>query len=275
MDRYAVVGNPIGHSLSPSIHKVFADDTKQQLTYNAMLIEPGEFPQDVSNFFSEGGKGLNVTVPFKQEAWAFAEDLSIEAEIAGAANTLFKAKDGKIQGHNTDGKGLIRDIKHNHDFNLEGKNILVLGAGGATRGILLPLLNERPANICIANRTISKAEELAALFGKYGKLSACGLEDLKEAKGKQVDWIINASSASLQGDLPHLPYDILSNDAACYDLMYAQVETVFCQWARQGGVLKVMDGIGMLVEQAAESFYLWRGIRPDTASLIQSLQKGI
>jgi len=275
VDRYAVMGNPVSHSFSPSIHNAFAHETKQQLSYSSILVQPGEFEQEVFNFFSEGGKGLNVTTPFKQEAWALAEDISSEAEMAGAVNTLFKNKSGKLQGHNTDGIGLIRDIKHNHGSRLEGKSILVLGAGGATRGILLPLLDERPASICIANRTINKAEELAILFGKYGKVSACGLEDLETAKGKQVDWIINASSSSLQGEMPLLPYNILSENATCYDLMYAQKETVFCQWARQAGALKVMDGIGMLVEQAAESFYLWRGIRPDGASFIQSLQKRI
>ncbi|MBN4075077.1 MAG: shikimate dehydrogenase [SAR86 cluster bacterium] len=277
MDRYAVMGNPIGHSFSPRIHSAFADETDQQLSYNAMLVGIGEFPQESSRFFSEGGKGLNVTVPFKQEAWALAEELSSDAEIAGAVNTLFKDQDGRLQGHNTDGLGLVRDIKNNHSSSIEGKNVLVLGAGGATRGILLPLLREQPLSICIANRTRSKAEELAVLFSAYGNVSACGLEDLKEKKGgqKKIDWIINASSASLQGELTPISAETLSQDAICYDLMYAQEETVFCQWARQAGAIKVMDGIGMLVEQAAESFYLWRGIRPNTASVIQSLKKVI
>ena len=273
MDRYAVMGNPIAHSLSPRIHAAFADQAQQQMSYNTMLVELGDFQQEVSSFFSEGGKGLNVTVPLKQEAWRLAEKLSPEAEIAGAVNTLFETKDGKLQGHNTDGIGLIRDIKQNHNASLEGKNILLLGAGGAARGILLPLLEEQPASLCVANRTKSKAEELAAIFSKYGQVSSCGLESLKEAKGKKIDWVINASSASLHGELPVLSNAIFSNDTICYDLMYSQDETVFCRRARQGGADKVMDGIGMLVEQAAESFYLWRGLRPDTAELIQNLAK--
>lgn len=270
MDRYAVMGNPIGHSLSPQIHNAFAAETKQQLSYSAMLVELGQFAQAVSSFFNADGKGLNVTVPFKQEAWDLAEELSEEAEIAGAVNTLFKDQNGRLQGYNTDGIGLIRDIKNNHESRLEGKKILVLGAGGATRGILLPLLREQPLHLCIANRTSSKAEALAVLFEEHGDLSSSGLDELD---GMKFDWIINASSASLQGELPPLTPEMLNAGAACYDLMYAKEETVFCQWARQAGALKVMDGIGMLVEQAAESFYLWRGVRPETANLIQTIKK--
>ncbi len=273
MDRYAVMGNPIGHSLSPRIHKAFADETNQLLDYSAMLVGEGEFPLAVSRFFAEGGKGLNVTLPFKQEAWALSDELSSEAKLAGAVNTLFQNKDGKLQGHNTDGIGLIRDIKSNYNCSIKGKNILVLGAGGATRGILLPLLRERPESICIVNRTLSKAEELVEIFSKYGDIKACGYGELSEKKANKVDWIINASSASLEGELPPVPDDILSKEAVCYDLMYAQEETVFCQWAQRGGAIKVMNGLGMLVEQAAESFYLWRGVRPATDSVIMSLKK--
>lgn len=270
MDRYAVMGNPIGHSLSPQIHNAFADETKQQLSYSTMFVELGQFTQAVSSFFNAGGKGLNVTVPFKQEAWALAEELSAEAEIAGAVNTLFKDQNGRLQGYNTDGIGLIRDIKNNHESQLKGKSILVLGAGGASRGILLPLLREQPLDLCIANRTPSKAEKLASLFKEQGNVESCGLDELADMK---FDWVINASSASLQGELPPLAADMLNAGAACYDLMYANEETIFCQWARQAGADKVMDGIGMLVEQAAESFYLWRGVRPNTAKLIQDLKK--
>lgn len=273
MDIYAVMGSPIRHSFSPLIHSAFAEETNQRLSYSAILVEAGKFPLKVSQFFDEGGKGLNVTVPFKQTACALAEVLSLDAEIAGAANTLLKNQEGKLQAHNTDGLGLIRDIKQNHNSSIEGKDVLVLGAGGAARGILLPLMRERPLSICIANRTKSKAEELAAMFSKYGKVTACGLEDLKGKHDKRVDWIINASSASLKEELTPISTEILGQNAACYDLMYAKEETVFCRWARQAGATQVMDGIGMLVEQAAESFYLWRGIRPKTASVIQSLKK--
>jgi len=272
VDKYAVMGNPIGHSFSPFIHIAFAEETNQLLSYNAILVEAGKFPKEVSRFFTKGGKGLNVTVPFKQEAWALAQDLSADAEIAGAVNTLFKDQDGRLQGHNTDGIGLIRDIKHNHKSSIKGKNVIVLGAGGAARGILLPLLRENPLSICIVNRTRSKAEELAVLFSNYGKVTVCGIEDLKEKKSKPADWIFNASSASLQDELPAIPASMLSHNTTCYDLMYSQEETTFCKWARQTGAGKVFDGTGMLVEQAAESFYLWRGVRPTTLSVIQSLK---
>ncbi len=272
MDKYAVMGNPIGHSFSPLIHSAFAEETNQRLSYSAILVEAGEFHKEVLRFFAEGGKGLNVTVPLKQEAWALAEDLSADAEIAGAVNTLFKDQEGRMQGHNTDGIGLIRDIKLNHKSSIKGKNVLVLGAGGAARGILLALLRENPLSICIINRTRSKAEELAVLFSNYGKVTACGIEDLKKKKSKPAGWIFNASSASLQGELLTIPTSMLNHNTACYDLMYAQQETIFCKWAEQAGAGKVFDGIGMLVEQAAESFYLWRGIRPTTPNVIQSLK---
>jgi len=274
LDRYAVMGNPIEHSLSPRIHLAFANETNQRLSYEAVLVKTGEFQQGVSLFFAEGGKGLNVTVPFKQEAWALAEELSPHAELAHAVNTLLKNEKGTLQGHNTDGLGLIRDIKSNNNGSLKGKKILVVGAGGAARGILLPLLNEAPESICVVNRTQSKAQELAELFSKYGNIRACGFEKLGiDSPNKKVDWIINASSSSLRGELPPIPKDILNDGAACYDLMYGPKETVFCQWARQAGAKKVMDGLGMLVEQAAESFYLWRGIRPTTDKVILNLKK--
>lgn len=273
LDRYAVMGNPIGHSLSPRIHHAFAEETNQSLAYNAMLVEMGEFPLKVSSFFAEGGQGLNITVPFKQEAWQLADNLSSDAKLAGAVNTLFSDQAGKLQGHNTDGIGLIRDIKHNYNCSIEGKKILIMGAGGASRGIILPLLREQPESVRIVNRTLSKAEELAQLFSQYGNVKACAYDDLNESKADTVDWIINASSASLEGTLPPMPSHILSKETVCYDLMYGQQETVFCQWAQKAGAIKVMDGLGMLVEQAAESFYLWRGIRPTTDKVILGLRK--
>ena len=251
MDRYAVLGNPVNHSKSPVIHSAFAKQCKQAITYTAIHVEPGNFAQTVASFFEQGGKGLNVTVPFKQEAWALAEDLSADAQLAGAVNTLWM---------------------NNHGAKLEQKKILVLGAGGAARGIILPLLRERPAELYIVNRTLSKAEELAVLFAEYGNVQACGLDDINKRKDKHTDWLINATSASLQGELPMLPDGILNPGASCYDLMYAKQETVFCQWAKQAGAEKIMDGLGMLVEQAAEAFYLWRGVRPNTAAVIKSLR---
>jgi shikimate dehydrogenase len=269
-DRYAVMGNPVAHSKSPRIHAQFAAQTQQDLAYGTELVALDGFTAAVDTFFSSGGRGLNITVPFKQEAWALAAQRSPQAELAGAVNTLFM-QDGKLQGHNTDGIGLVRDIKHNHAGVLNGKRILILGAGGATRGILLPLLQEQPAQIWVANRTASKAQELAELFAPYGKVVASGFADLV---GQQFDWVLNASSASLQGELPPLPDKLLVADAWCYDLMYAKEPTIFCRWASAHGAVQALDGLGMLVEQAAESFYLWRGVRPQTAAVLQALRAG-
>ena len=266
-DRYAVMGNPVAHSKSPRIHTQFAHETRQDLVYEALLVEPGSFKRAVAEFFAGGGKGLNITVPFKQEAWALAQDKSEQAALAGAVNTLFM-RDNRLQGHNTDGIGLVRDIMQNHGGTFAGKRVLILGAGGATRGILLPLLQQQPASVCIANRTISKATELATLFAPYGKTDACGYDALS---GLQFDWVINATAASLQGELPPLPADLLAPAAWCYDLMYAKEPTVFCQWATQHGAARSIDGLGMLVEQAAEAFWLWRSIRPSTAAVLASL----
>ena len=270
-DRYAVMGNPVAHSKSPRIHAQFARETGQDLVYETLLVEPGHFPEAVKNFFAAGGKGLNITVPFKQEAWALAGAHSQQAALAGAVNVLFCDAAGQLQGHNTDGIGLVRDICRNHGGVLAGKSVLILGAGGATRGILLPILQEQPGAICIANRTLSKAQELAQLFSPYGNISACGFDSLK---GQHFDWVINATAASLQGELPPLPAGLLNSGAWCYDLMYSKEPTVFCQWARQQGAQQALDGLGMLVEQAAEAFLLWRGVRPTTAGVLAALRAG-
>ncbi len=274
MDRYAVMGNPVSHSKSPAIHAQFAAACAQQLSYSAIHVEKGGFRQAVADFFAGGGKGLNVTVPFKQEAWALADLRSEQAEYAGAVNTLFMDEQGRLHGHNTDGIGLVRDIRDNQNGSLRGKSILILGAGGASRGILLPLLLEQPARIVIANRTLAKAEELLATHGTLlpagTELAACGLDKLQ---GMSFDWLINATSASLQGQLPDLPASLLKPGAWCYDLMYASTETPFCAWAKKAGAAKALDGLGMLVEQAAESFFLWRGVRPQTAAVLANLRE--
>ncbi|MEY4640974.1 MAG: shikimate dehydrogenase [Pseudomonadota bacterium] len=269
-DRYAVMGNPVAHSKSPRIHAAFAKQTAQQLDYSALLVEPGTFPARVRQFFAEGGKGLNITVPFKQEAWELVDIRSPQAELAGAVNTLLRDK-GSLHGHNTDGIGLVRDILQNHQGKLADKSILVLGAGGATRGILLPLLEQKPARICIANRTVSKAEELADIFSSYGTVSACGFDVLR---GQTFDWVLNATAASLHGELPPLPAELVHAQSWCYDLMYGSEPTIFCRWAQQQGAHKSLDGLGMLIEQAAEAFWLWRGLRPDTAPVLQQLRAG-
>ncbi len=268
-DHYAVMGNPVAHSKSPRIHAAFAQQTNQDLDYSALLVEPGTFPARVHTFFAEGGKGLNITVPFKQEAWELARVRSPQAELAGAVNTLLQDKEGRIHGHNTDGMGLVRDILQNHGGQLAGKTILVLGAGGATRGILLPLLQQRPARICIANRTVSKAEELATLFSAHGNVSACGFNALQN---QSFDWVLNATAASLHGELPPLPAGLVHKQSWCYDLMYGNEPTIFCRWAQQHGAHKALDGLGMLIEQAAEAFWLWRGVRPDTAPVLRALR---
>jgi shikimate dehydrogenase len=267
-DRYAVMGNPVAHSKSPRIHAEFARATGQDLVYDAQLVELDQFAPAIAAFFGNGGKGLNITVPFKQEAWALAQDKSEQAALAGAVNTLFM-RDGRLQGHNTDGIGLVRDIKQNHNGSLTNKRVLILGAGGATRGILLPFLQEKPTSICIANRTVGKADELARIFAPHGKVAACGYDALP---GQQFDWVINATAASLQGDLPPLPADLLAPGAWCYDLMYAKEPTVFCRWANQHGATQSLDGLGMLAEQAAEAFWLWRGVMPQTAAVLQMLR---
>jgi shikimate dehydrogenase len=270
LDQYAVMGNPVEHSKSPAIHAAFSTQTNQVLEYTARLVETGMFDEAVQSFFEGGGKGLNITVPYKQDAWQLANILSKEASMAGAVNTLFLDEAGKLNGHNTDGIGLVRDIIQNHGGTLEGSSILILGAGGASRGILLPILQQNPDSICIANRTVEKAQELAKEFSALGQVRSCGFQDLN---GKSFDWIINATSASLSGQLPPLPNGILNSGAWCYDLMYSTQQTIFCHWASQAGAEACLDGLGMLVEQAAESFYLWRGVRPKTKDLLKSLRR--
>jgi len=277
LDRYVVIGNPVSHSKSPLIHAAFARQTGQELTYQTLLAETDKFAETAEQFFAAGGKGANVTVPFKQEAYALVKNLTVEADTAGAINTLYLNESGALCGHNTDGVGLIRDVTVNCGGKLAGKSILILGAGGATRGILQPFLAQGPASICIANRSVSKAEALVAGFQalamehKVGSLLGCGFGELA---GQSFDWVFNATSAGLQGDMPPLPDELVTPASWCYDLMYAAQPTPFCQWAQAHGVIHVMDGLGMLVEQAAESFALWRGVRPQTAELLTSLRSG-
>ena len=269
MDTYAVMGNPIAHSKSPRIHSLFAAQTGQQLEYTAILVEPGNFANAVAEFQSQGGKGLNITVPFKQEAWALAGKRSERAQRAGAVNTLVLDEPGTYFGDNTDGAGLVRDLLVNHEATLAGKRLLLVGAGGAARGVIEPLLNEKPALLVIANRTPEKAVDLARSFCDLGHTEGCGLDT---PEGQDFDIIINATAASLTGDVPALPASIITAESWCYDMMYADQPTAFMNWAAEQGAQKIMDGLGMLVEQAAESFYLWRGVRPDTAAVISELR---
>ena len=269
MNRYAVMGNPIAHSKSPCIHTLFAAQTGQELEYTAILVEPGNFANAVAEFQSQGGKGLNITVPFKQEAWALADRRSDRAERAGAVNTLVLDETGNHFGDNTDGAGLVRDLTVNHGATLAAKRLLLVGAGGAARGVVEALLNEKPALLVIANRTPEKAVELARSFCDVGHTEGCGLDDLE---GQGFDILINATAASLSGEVPALPASVVTTESWCYDMMYADKPTAFMNWASERGAHRVMDGLGMLVEQAAESFYLWHGVRPDTAPVIKALR---
>ncbi len=267
-ERYAVIGNPIAHSKSPLIHTEFAKQTQQKLSYSAELVELGQVKNFVEEFTKNNGKGLNVTVPFKQDAFELANELTPRAQRAGAVNTLI-LKNNKVLGDTTDGTGLLNDLTKNNQQIIKDKRILVIGAGGAVRGVLEPLLLESPENLTITNRTLSKAQQLAEDFKNFGAISACSFNDLD---GQKFDLIINGTSASLSGELPPLPDKLFTENACAYDMMYAKDDTVFMQWAKQQGASVVLDGLGMLVEQAAESFFLWRGKRPQTQTVMQLLR---
>lgn len=268
MDRYAVVGNPVAHSKSPEIHAQFAAQTGQALAYERLLAPLEGFADAVARFRAGGGHGLNVTVPFKEQAWRIADRRSDRAQRAGAVNTLVFGAEGTF-GDNTDGAGLVRDITVNHGIGLHGRRMLVLGAGGAVRGILPNLLAERPERAVIANRTVARALQLARDFRDLGPLAATGFEALE---GQCFDVVLNATSAGLTGETPPLPDSLLAPQALCYDLLYADRLTPFLRWAQDNGAAQALDGLGMLVEQAAESFHLWRGVRPDTGPVIRSLR---
>lgn len=268
-DKYLVVGDPIKHSKSPQIHKQFAEITAQVLDYQAQRIAPGDFVKDVKAFFSNSGKGLNVTVPFKQEAYEFADALTERAKLAGAVNTLCVQNDGTVIGDTTDGVGLVADLTNNKNVPLSEKRILILGAGGAVRGVIQPILEQNPSALVIANRTVSKAEQLAKDFAHLGFITGCSFE---AAKGP-FDIIINGTSASLQGELPPLGDGLLAERSCCYDMMYGAEPTPFMVWAAEQGAANIIDGLGMLVEQAAESFYLWRGVRPETKPVIALIRE--
>ncbi|HEY5602088.1 MAG TPA: shikimate dehydrogenase [Gammaproteobacteria bacterium] len=270
-DEYAVMGNPIAHSKSPQIHAMFAEQTRQNIRYRAIQVDPGGLAQAVGNFFASGGKGLNITVPFKQDAWHLANELSDTAHLAGAVNTLKPSADGGLFGDNTDGIGLVRDLVQNLGVTLEDKKLLLVGAGGAARGVIAPLLEREPRQLTIVNRTMDRAHELVQHFAGIGRLDAKSFSALD---GEHFDVVINATSASLQGDLPPLPVSTLIHAQLVYDMMYGREPTLFLQWAGRQGSADVSDGLGMLVEQAAESFFIWRSVKPDTAPVIQRLRAG-
>lgn len=272
-DLYAVVGNPIAHSRSPLIHAEFARQTRQDLRYEALLAPLDGFEPAVRAFRERGGKGLNVTVPFKLEACRLATQLSPRARLAEAVNTL-KFDGQTILGDNTDGVGLIRDIQQNLGCAIQGKRVLLMGAGGAAQGVLAPLLEAHPATLVIANRTPQKAVALAGHMRRQERFRSrlIGAGPYPELKGKQFDIVINATSGSLSGEAPPLPRGVFAEGGLAYDMMYGAEPTPFLKVAHAEGAGRVADGIGMLVEQAAESFFLWRGVRPDTAPVITMLR---
>lgn len=266
--NFAVFGNPIKHSKSPQIHYLFAEQKGIVLNYQAIEVPFESFNDYVSSFAEQNGKGLNITVPFKEEAFSLCDTLTERAEISGSVNTIWFEQD-KILGDTTDGQGLINDLTVNNNLELNNKTILVLGAGGSVRAILEPLCAQKPMQIVIANRTVSKAEQLANNFSNYGNIHACSYEHLPN---ESFDLIINGTSLSLSGKLPMIPESTIDNTTCCYDLMYSDTETIFMKWASAQGALRVMDGLGMLVEQAAEAFNIWHGVMPDTAPVIKLLR---
>lgn len=270
-DNYCVFGNPVAHSKSPRIHAEFARQTHQNIHYSAVLVPEHGFAQAVRRFRELGGRGANVTLPFKQEAWRLCTERQPRARISGAVNTLWFAEDGAIIGDNTDGAGLVRDITVNCGLALRGIDLLVLGAGGAARGVIPALIETSPRRLVIANRTPARALELAAEFGTTFPVTGCGFEALD---GQCFDAIINATSASLHGEVPPLPKGVIRAAGWCYDLMYAHEPTAFLRWASARGITPCVDGLGMLVEQAAESFRIWRGVRPQTRPIIELLRAG-
>ncbi len=270
-DLYAVMGNPINHSKSPSIHAQFAEQAKQDIVYSAMLVPTEGFESAVKGFFKGCGKGLNITVPFKEQAFQVASQLTPRAQTAQAVNTLILQEDGSILGDNTDGAGLVRDLVMNQQVDITGKRILVIGAGGAVRGILQPFLEQDPEQIIIVNRTFEKAQALAESFHALGNIEAQKFEDLTQS----FDVIINGTSASLAGELPPIPESVVASHTCVYDMMYSKELTPFLAWAQNLGAKKIIDGLGMLVEQAAVSFELWRGIKPDSTQVLKQLREQI
>ncbi|MCZ6560081.1 MAG: shikimate dehydrogenase [Gammaproteobacteria bacterium] len=268
-DQYGVMGHPVAHSRSPFIHGVFARQTDQNISYRLLDVEPGNFKSAVRTFADQGGKGLNITVPHKVAAFEIADAHTRRAEAARSANTLVLGEDGEILADNTDGAGLVTDLAENLNFKLEDRRILILGAGGAVRGLLGPIIAQNPNLLVMANRTPENATRLIDELEVSEFVEAVGLDELS---GNTFHLIINGTSASLFGTRPPISVDLFTRHTFCYDLNYGKEETPFTNWAEQNGARASM-GWGMLVEQAAESFYLWRGVKPDTIPVLQSLLK--
>lgn len=268
-DHYGVIGYPIAHSLSPRIHAAFAEETGQALRYHAFSVPPGQFEEALTEFQRAGGRGLNITIPFKEEARRLVHRMSERAQVAGAINTVCFNPEGRRYGDNTDGVGFLRDFVDNHGGRLTGRQVLILGAGGAVRGLLGPLLAQGPARTILANRTVAKAQALERRFSTLGAIESCAYSALY---GQSFDVIINTIPSGLTAELPPLPAGILAQGGWCYDLVYGPDLTPFLRWGVSQGAVCILDGLGMLVEQASEAFYLWRGLRPTCAPVIQRLR---
>lgn len=268
-DRYAVIGHPIAHSRSPQIHRLFAQQCQQHMTYGAVDVAAEQLSDWVVQFFDAAGRGLNVTVPHKQALLKLPARLSERARIAGALNTLLLDAQGQLIGDNTDGIGLIRDLAQNLHLNIASQRVLLLGAGGAARGVICPLLELKPSQLVIANRDLERARALADVFVGYGPIQAASYDDLQHSS---FDLVINATAAGLTGEAPPLPDSVLAGShSVCYDMGYGERDTGFIAWARKHGAARSYMGLGMLIEQAAESFFLWRGMRPNTAPVRAAL----
>ena len=270
IDRYGVVGHPVAHSWSPFIHALFARDTGQAMSYRLFDFAPVEFEQRVREFFADGGRGLNITTPHKVAAAALATRVTTRAGQAGAVNTLAAQRDGTLLGDNTDGAGLIRDLCDNLGAVVTRRRVLIIGAGGATRGVLAPLLTLEPAKLVVTNRTAERAVSMASAFSELGPVTGSGFDTLD---GAPFDLVINATSASLSGEHPQVPSTVVGTETVCYDMAYGKTATAFMRWAEAAGCGQAYQGWGMLVEQAAESFRVWRGIKPATATVMAALKE--
>jgi shikimate dehydrogenase len=267
-DQYGVVGHPISHSWSPFIHGLFAKQTAQHMVYRLYDISPDDFRVQVLEFFGRGGRGLNVTVPHKEAAADIANALTERADRAGAVNTLIMQDDHTLLGDNTDGHGLVTDLQNNLALEITNSRVLILGAGGATRGVIAPLLSLGPTELVIANRTPERAVNLASLFSDLGSIRGCGFEDVGD---DPFDLVINATAAGLSGSVPNVDGSVIASHSVCYDMSYSKSATPFVAWAIEQGCARAHKGWGMLVEQAAEAFTLWRGVRPDTEPVLTAL----
>ena len=271
ISNYAVFGNPISHSKSPLIHSLFAKQTGITLKYQAIKVPTGEFNEYITTFAQQNGKGLNVTVPFKGDAFSTCTTLTERAKLSASVNTIWFGEQNQIFGDTTDGKGLLNDLTVNQGLALKQKSILVLGAGGSVRAILEPLCEQKPSKIVIANRTVSKAEELVNIFSHCADIQASSYDDLTDLN-QSFDLIINGTSLSLTGQLPNIPPSAINHNTSCYDLMYSDKDTIFMTWAKEQGAINVMDGLGMLVEQAAEAFLIWHDVLPETKPIIEFIR---